>query len=231
MNPINRASATTAARMASSTKAAGPSLRNDSKMDSIAPSKRCIGAPLRALLIARVGGDILARRESKAESPAIGVRGKAAELIHAREVLRPRRKKHVPREPAPAEARQREVEARCAGRPPFRRSRRETAARTRQSDRPGKFMRKIDEGRAGHRQNARGRIPEPVWAAAGFQSPEKARFREPPTSAVLEKRLAARNDSLVASDGASNGERAPVRGTAGGTGRGLVREKVRALVE
>src|SRR6266571_3481944 len=231
MKPINRASATTAARMAFSTKAAGPSLRNDSKTDSIVDSKCCVGAPLRALLISSIGGDILARRESKAEPAAIGVRGKAAELIHAREVLRPRRKKRVPREPALAEARQRETEARCAGRPPFRRSRRETAARARQSDRPGKFMRKIDEGRAGHRQNARGRIPEPVRAAARFQSPEKARFREPPTAAVLEKRFAARNDSLVASHGAPDGERAPVRGTAGDTGRGLVREKARALVE
>src|SRR5712692_6000959 len=231
MKPINRASATIAAKMASSTKAAGPRLRNDSKTAPIAPSKCCVGAPLGALLIARVGGDILARRESKSESPAIGVRGKAAELIYAREVLRPRREKHVPREPAPAEARQREIEARCAGRPPFRRNRRETAARTRQGDRPGKFMRKIDERRAGHRQNARGRIPEPVRAAAGFQSPEKARFREPPTATVLEKRFAARNDALVASDGASNGERAPIRGTAGDTGSGLVREKARALVE
>src|SRR5712692_11827885 len=231
MNPINRASATTAARIASSTKAAGPSLRNDSKTDPIAPSKRRVGAPLGALLIARVGGDILARRESKAEPPAIGVRRKAAELVHARKVLRPRSEKHVPREAALAEARQREVEARCAGRPPFRGNRRETAARARQGDRPGKFMRKVEEGRAGNRQNPRGRIPEPVRAAAGFQSPEKARFREPPTSTVLEKRFAARNDALVASDGASDGERAPVRGTAGDTGCGLVREKARALVE
>src|SRR5260370_14279619 len=36
---------------------------------------------------------------------------------------------------------------------------------------------------------------------------------------------------MVASYGASDGERAPVRGTAGDTGRGLVREKARALVE
>src|SRR6266568_3995332 len=103
MKPINRASATTAARMAFSTKAAGPSLRNDSKTDSIVDSKCCVGAPLRALLISSIGGDILARRESKAEPAAIGVRGKAAELIHAREVLRPRRKKRVPesRQPRP----------------------------------------------------------------------------------------------------------------------------------
>src|SRR5712692_5672089 len=231
MKPINRASATIAAKMAFSTKAAGPSLRNDSKTDPIAPSERCIGAPLRALLIARVGGDILARRESKAEPAAIGVRGEAAELVYAREVLRPRREKHVPREAALAEARQREVEARCAVRPPFRRNRRETAARTRQSDRPGKLMRKIEEGRAGNRQNARGRIPEPVRAAARFQSPEKARFRELPTSTVVEKRFVARNDALVASHGAPDGERAPVRGTAGDTGSGLVREEARALVE
>src|SRR2546422_11191830 len=109
MNPINRASATTAARMAFSTKAAGPSLRNDSKTDSIAPSKRCVGAPLRALLISSIGGDILARRESKPEPSAIGGRGKPAELIPPREVLRPGRKKHITREPARAEARQREL--------------------------------------------------------------------------------------------------------------------------
>src|SRR5712691_10968376 len=100
MKPINRASATTAARMAFSTKAAGPSLRNDSKTDSIADSKCCVGAPLRALLISSIGGDTLARRESKAEPPPIRVRGKPAGLIHPREVLRPRRKKHGPREPA-----------------------------------------------------------------------------------------------------------------------------------
>src|SRR3989449_24245 len=179
----------------------------------------------------KVGATLGAPRKPQGGPPAMGVRRKAAKLIYAREVLRPRREKHVPREPALAEVRQRKVEARCAGRPPFRGNCRETAARARQSDRPGKFMRKIDEGRAGHRQNARGRIPEPVWAAAGFQSPEKARFREPPTSAVLEKRFAARNDALVARHGASNGERAPLRGTARDTGSGLVREKARALVE
>src|SRR3989442_13251412 len=106
MNPINKASATTAARMAFSTKAAGPSLRNDSKTDSIADSKCCVGAPLRALLISSIGGVILARRESKAEPSAIGVRGKAAALIHARDVPRPPRKKHVPPGPARSEDRQ-----------------------------------------------------------------------------------------------------------------------------
>src|SRR3989442_4524551 len=120
MNPINKASATTAARMAFSTKAAGPSLRNDSKTDSIADSKCCVGASLRALLISSIGGDILARRESKTEPSSIGVRGKAAELNHPREVLRPRRKKHVPRQAARAEARHREIEARCTRRAPFR---------------------------------------------------------------------------------------------------------------
>src|SRR5713226_406010 len=102
MNPINRASATTAARMASSTKAAGPSLRNDSKTDPIAPSKRRVGAPLGALLISGVRRDILARRESKAEPPAIGVRGEAAACAHARRVLRSVGERRLPREAAHA---------------------------------------------------------------------------------------------------------------------------------
>src|ERR1700730_10370430 len=97
MNASSRASAASATKMAVATNAAGPGNRSLLKAEPITQSEIRVGSALAALLVRSVRADVLARRYGKPQSCAEGLRGKASDLIDAREVLRARCKKDVAR--------------------------------------------------------------------------------------------------------------------------------------
>src|SRR5712692_8859881 len=119
MNPSSSPSRMTAARMASSTNAAGPSLWKDSKTDPIFKSKTRLLAVLRAPLIGREAGQILARGELEAQAAAVGLRGKTSDLVHVREVLRADAKEEISRELPVAPRAKRKAQFGHAGGAPF----------------------------------------------------------------------------------------------------------------
>src|SRR5579863_5600881 len=77
-----------AAKTAFTTNAAGPSLQNFSKMDSIAHSITHVGLALCPLLIGRIPCHVLASCHSEFQSAAVRLRSEPSDLIDLREVLR-----------------------------------------------------------------------------------------------------------------------------------------------
>src|SRR5215831_18322315 len=97
INARSSPSAAIAAIMALKTKAAGPSLQSFSKMDPIAHSKHRVSAVLRAFLIGAESCHVLPVCNLQAQSAAVGLRCKTADLIHDREILCPRSKGNISR--------------------------------------------------------------------------------------------------------------------------------------
>src|SRR5713101_2055092 len=145
MNASSSPSATMTAKMAFSTTAAGPSLHNFSKMDSIAEPEGCVRSVLRALLVRPEARHVLSRIDLEPQSTTVGSRGKPPDLIHLCEVFRAGRKEHVSGEPFRAPTRQWESQARDSGRAPFGACPREGAPRTRRSHRERPLSGQIDD--------------------------------------------------------------------------------------
>src|SRR6266849_7354336 len=135
MNASSSPSATMTAKMAFSTNAAGPSLHNFSKMDSIAEPEGCVRSVLRALLVRAVARHVLSRVDLEPQSTTVGSRGKTPDLIHLCEVFRAGREEHASGEPFRAPTCQRESQTRNFGRAPFGACPREGAPRARPSQR------------------------------------------------------------------------------------------------
>src|SRR5260370_26102112 len=92
----NNTSATITEMIAFTTKAAGPSRRNVSKAGAIGKSKTCLPPVLRSLLIGREARHVLACRQLKAQTAAVGMRRKLPDLIHLREIFGPHRVEDIP---------------------------------------------------------------------------------------------------------------------------------------
>src|SRR3989442_1968813 len=150
MNDNSNASTTIAARIASSTNAAGPSLRNASKSDPICESKARLGPVLRSLLKRCVTRHVLARRPLEAQTTAIDLCRKLTNLIHLSEILGPHGEEHISPKLPLAQACDRKSQARHAGGPPLRTRSRKTAPRPSESKRPGPLARKVDDGGSIH---------------------------------------------------------------------------------
>src|SRR5258708_15877228 len=157
MNPSSKASATMATTMAFRTKAAGLNFRIVSKTDAIAESKRCVGAPLRAFLIAGGSRNVLRCCESKPKPSAVGMRREAPKLVHRGKVLCSGREENISCNAAITRTGQWKGQTSGAGRPPFRRNSRKAAACARQRKRQREFTGEVKEGRAGNGHDSRGR--------------------------------------------------------------------------
>src|SRR5215472_771931 len=118
MNARSSPSATMAAIMAFNTNAAGPSLQSLSKMDPIAQSKTQITAVLRALLIARICGYLVARSDLESPAAAVSLRGETPDLIHDSKVFRTGSEEDISENVFIAPVREWKVEACESRRPP-----------------------------------------------------------------------------------------------------------------
>src|SRR6266851_4047964 len=112
MKASSSASATIAATIAFSTKAAGPSLHSFSKMDSIAKPESRIRPVLRPLLIRSVARHILPCRYQETQSATVGLRSESPDLVDLREILCTGREKNISRKTLLVPTRQRKPQAR-----------------------------------------------------------------------------------------------------------------------
>src|ERR1051326_6670972 len=162
MNVSNAASAITAAMMAFNTKAAGPSRHNFSKADAIAQSNIKVRATLRAPLIRARVTYKLALSPMPAQTAAVGLRGKASDLVHTPEIFCARSKKDVAIDVRRAPGAQGKGQADEPGRAPLRADAGKRAARSNCIQREGPIAREIHRAAAIQRQNASSRVPIPM---------------------------------------------------------------------
>src|SRR6266699_4464 len=182
MNPSSNTSAAIAATIASTTNAAGPSLRKASKADDICESKTCVAAVLRAFLICPGAGELLERAKLKAQPAAVRLRSELSDLVHLGEVFRAGCKEHVAAQSALAPARYRKCEPRRAGGPPFCRRASEMTARLREAQRPAPLPRQVDNAHPVQSQDSRQCVPIPVRAVGKLRAANNCR-RQSSTSA------------------------------------------------
>src|SRR5579864_5526279 len=100
MNPSNNTSAAMATRIALSTKAAGPSRRNVSKVDPIGQSKTSLTPVLCSFLISCHACHALAYCHLKAQTTAVRLRRETTDLVNLSKTFCPHRKEKISSEPA-----------------------------------------------------------------------------------------------------------------------------------
>src|SRR5258706_2583552 len=145
IKPSNNTSATITEMIAFSTNAAGPSLRNVSKAETIGKSKTCLLPVLRSLLISCEARHVLARRQLETQTAAVRMRRKLPDLIHLREIFCPHRIEDISSEAAFVPFRDRQADPCHPRTPPFRAGK--MASCSRQPQRPSPVMRQIKECR------------------------------------------------------------------------------------
>src|SRR5579862_1170565 len=129
MNANNSPSAATAATMAFSTNAAGPSLQSFSKMDAIAHPETRVGLALGPLLVACVPCHVLPGRHLEAQTPAVGLRSEPPDLIRDGEVFRSDGEEDISAKALVPPVFERKSKSCNPGRTPFRTRPRESASR------------------------------------------------------------------------------------------------------